>query len=96
VIRPEDDHWIQQIPEGNMLSSVYPSGLRLERLVPGRCFRFGYEREGWAFDLTFSAIARAHEVVPDHAVTEAAFTGHFEQPGRRTGRLLLDGEPLEH
>ncbi len=87
-----DVHWIQQIPEGNMLSSVYPGGLRVERLVPGRCFRFGYEREGCAFDLTFSAIARAHEVLPDHAATEAAFTGHFEQPGRMTGRLLLDGE----
>jgi hypothetical protein len=90
-----DVHWLQHIPQGNMLSSRYPSGLEVERVVPGRQFRFTYDREGCAFDLAFGAIGEAHAIVPDHAVTEAAFTGHFEQPGRMTGALELDGHVYE-
>jgi hypothetical protein len=84
-----DVHWLQHIPEGNMLSTTFPSGLVAERLVPGRRFRFRYEREICSFELTWDAISEAHPIVPDHPVTETAFAGHFEQPGRMSGRLVL-------
>src|SRR5262245_51456576 len=87
-----DVHWLQHIPDGNMLSTEYPNGLLVERLVPGRTFRFFYKRADCAFDLTWDAVADPHEVVPDHQVTDDAFSGHFEQPGRMTGRLALGAD----
>jgi hypothetical protein len=84
-----DVHWLQPIPPGNMLDSTFPSGLVVERLVPGRRFRFRYERDACAFELIWNAVSDPHPMVPDHPVTEHAFTGHFEQPGRMTGTLVI-------
>ncbi|MCX2934313.1 hypothetical protein ORI20_29020 [Mycobacterium sp. CVI_P3] len=78
-----DVHWIQHIPEGEFMDAHYPGGLTIERVVPGRSFRFTYDFHGCAFDLTYTAFSDAHQ-----------FGNHFEQPGRMTGTLLLNGEDL--
>ena len=65
-----DVHWLQYIPEENMLDSRYPGGLTVERVAPGRSFRFSYEREDCAFDPMFSAVSDPHEIVPNQKLPD--------------------------
>jgi hypothetical protein len=79
-----DVHWIQHIPDGEFMDASYPAGLTIERLDPGRSFRFTYDQKGCAFDLTYEAFCAPHE-----------FGAHFEQPGRMTGTLTLAGSQID-
>jgi hypothetical protein len=68
----------------------------IRTLEPLKRYKLGYDANGFKLDLTFEAIAEPHEVGRrhDHGF-DGAYRLHFEQPGRITGAVELDGEMYE-
>jgi hypothetical protein len=88
-----DWHWHQPMPERVDLRDLDVLGgmtLRCER--HGRRFRFGYRNDDVEFDLTYDALMQ-----PMLTRKEPPFNHgtHVDQPGRVTGRFVLQGEEID-
>lgn len=66
-------------------------GIRM--LEPLRRYQLFYDANGFKLDLVFEAVAEPHAIGSrdDHGF-DGAYKLHFEQPGRITGQVVLDGE----
>jgi hypothetical protein len=71
-----------------------PNSLRHEVLEPLQRYRLSYSELGLDFDLEWTAIMAPHEIRYGD-LTTMSDARHFDQPGRVTGSLVLDGERLE-
>lgn len=61
-----------------------PNGLEQEMVEPLRHYRFAYDVEPLTLELDWRSIGEPHLLRP----------GHFDQAGRMTGSMVLDGERL--
>ncbi|MBL7498076.1 hypothetical protein I6A84_14520 [Frankia sp. CNm7] len=90
-----DWRWLQP-PTGRLDFGDFtlPNSLRHEVVEPLRRYRLSYAELGLELDLEWTALMAPHEIRYGNLST---MTGarHFDQPGRMTGSLLLDGERLE-
>jgi hypothetical protein len=79
--------WHLPLPESPLTDLALPNGLRYRCLEPRTKYALSYvdpDGDDIRIDLEFNAI-----VEPFHTGH-----GHFDQPGRMTGTLVLDGEEL--
>jgi hypothetical protein len=67
-----------------------PNDLRHNVIEHSRRYRLAYSQLGLNFDLEWTALIPPHQLGP---ADDSA--GHFDQPGRMTGTLSLDGEHFD-
>lgn len=72
-----------------------PWGMSIHTLEPLRRYQLGYARAGFALELVFEAVAEPNILGGNDEARADAFSLHFEQPGRITGTVVLDGEHYE-
>lgn len=96
-----DFQTMRLLPEGrwgvdyDKFDYVTPWSMEVRMLEPLRRYRIGYDRAGFRLDLTFEAVAPPSVMgAPGSRALATAFRIHFEQPGRITGHIELDGERL--
>lgn len=65
----------------------------IKMLEPLKRYQLGYDANHFKLDLVFEAICEPHEIGSreDHGL-DGAYKLHFEQPGRITGTVVLNGE----
>jgi hypothetical protein len=69
-----------------------PCSMGIRTLEPLKRYNLFYDRNGFKLDLVFEAIALPNQLgVHAEGGFEDAYRLHFEQPGRITGRVELDG-----
>ena len=87
-----DWRWLQP-PTGPLDASdvQLPSGLRQRVLEPMAAYRITYDALGLELDLEWRSIMAPHEIRYRSASTMIG-ARHFDQPGRLTGSIVLDGE----
>jgi hypothetical protein len=88
-----DWHWHDPMTEDPDLRDLTAlNNMRLRCVEHGKKWVFGYDHDGTSFEMTFESLMQpmlTRESPPFHLGT------HVDQPGRVTGRLVLDGEELE-
>jgi hypothetical protein len=77
---------------GDLRDFTFPTGIRIRCLEPLTAYHLSYERPGCTLDLTFRALIEPHVV--GRSDWDAAFSAHFDQPGRLTGHLILEDERI--
>jgi len=71
-------------------------GMSIRMLEPLKRYRLGYDREGFRLDLVFEAVTEPNEIGAKSAHgLQKAYNFHFEQPGRITGTVELEGERFD-
>ena len=89
-----DWRWLQPSAPGlDYRDFTLPSSLRHQVLEPLRKYRLSYADLGFALELEWSAFMPPHEIRYD-ARSIAIGARHFDQPGRCTGSITLDGERI--
>jgi hypothetical protein len=90
-----DWRWLQP-PTGSLDFRDFhlPNSLRHEVVEPLRRYRLSYDELGLELRLEWTALMAPHEL---RYAGQPTMTGarHFDQPGRVTGSLFLDGERLD-
>jgi hypothetical protein len=99
---------MQPMPEGaDMYHFQLHNGSYMEPIVLQKSYRLGYKNHGCEIELTWEAFTEPHEMVRIDGGINPSFpgwwadaggqlsTGHFEQCGRMTGTVELNGETLE-
>jgi hypothetical protein len=84
------------------------NSLELSVIELQKAYRIGYDRNGCSMDLEWNAIMGPHEMVRIEGKTNPGFqgywsdegaagqaTGHYEQGGRLTGHVVIEGERIE-
>ena len=93
-----DWHHIQPIPEGaGKFDFTAHNSLRVSVVEPRKRYRLRYDDCGVTLDLTWSAIEEPHHFLGmeiEATGMSAANRMHFEQMGRVTGTVALQGETL--
>ncbi|MDX2276895.1 MAG: hypothetical protein NW206_15705 [Hyphomonadaceae bacterium] len=80
-------------PGADMYDFQLPNSLKVETIAPMRSYRFRYDNIGCSLDLRWDATMPAHDTgYPDHSFEWGSH--HYEQCGRMTGTVVLDGEEL--
>ncbi len=69
-----------------------PNSTSVRIIEPMKQYHLGYDRPGFKLDLTWSAVAAAHEFRMGDGGTGQAGRFHFEQPGRVRGTVTRYGE----
>jgi hypothetical protein len=77
-----------------MFDFTSESGLRVECLEPLKSYRVRFAHEGCDLDLTFDAVMAPHATGFPEGVEEYG-KGHYEQAGKLTGSIDLDGDLAE-
>jgi hypothetical protein len=70
-----------------------PNTLRHQVVEPLTRYRLTYSALGLEFDLQWSALMAPHHI--GNGAEEDSVADHYDQPGRMTGSLILDGERFE-
>ncbi|MDX2277897.1 MAG: hypothetical protein NW206_20800 [Hyphomonadaceae bacterium] len=81
-------------PNADMYDFKLPNSLTVRTIEPMRSYQFGYDSFGCKMDLRWDATMQPHNTgFPDHSKEWGS--SHFEQCGRMTGTIVLDGETLD-
>ncbi len=89
---------MRKLPEGeygvdyDKYDFVTPWSMSIELLEPLKKYRLGYDNNGFRLDLVWEAVAPPNVIgVQKEGGFDEAYKLHFEQPGRVTGSVELDG-----
>ena len=87
-----DYQWQLPWPGGDLTKLELDNGLTITCVEPLRRYEIGYAHEGLELELRFDAVTEPHDV----PLARMRFVGsaHFDQAGRVTGHMLLNGEKI--
>ena len=78
----------------DMYDFTLPNSLTVETIEPMESYRFYYDAGGCQLEMRWDATMPAHDTgYPDHSHEWGS--AHYEQCGKMTGTLVLDGERFE-
>lgn len=90
-----DWNWMQATPrDAEATTFRLDNSFGIEAVEPLKTYDFVYDAHGCRLDLRWEAAIEPHTVGTDAEMTEAG-KGHYEQHGRMTGTIELDGEVLK-
>jgi hypothetical protein len=90
-------HWdhLQAMPPGAAkFDMTARNSLSVKVVEPLVRYAISYGRDGLALDLEWEARGPMHELRTGDAGQESTAKFHIEQPGRMTGRMVLDGRDI--
>jgi hypothetical protein len=87
--------WHTPIPDplGDLRDIQFPTGLWQRCVEPLSVYDAGYKGPGLEMDIKFRALMPPHYLAGAKEETKVYF-GHFDQPGRITGYIVVDGETI--
>lgn len=89
-----DWRWLQPITKAlDYRDFTLPNSLRHQVIEPLQRYQLTYAALDFALELDWSALMPPHEIRYD-ASSIASGARHFDQPGRCTGWIMLDGERI--
>ena len=88
------DFDIHPFDVNDMYDFTLPNGLTVQCREPLTSFAFRYQRESCGLELNWNAVMPPQQTGLPQGAKEWADKGHYQQGGRATGELLLDGERI--
>jgi len=88
------DFDIHPFDANDMYDFTLPNSLTVKCLNPLTSYSFAYDRDDCVLDLSWNGVMKPQQTGLPQGAKEWADKGHYQQGGRATGLLVLDGERI--
>jgi hypothetical protein len=85
------DWHLQMTPGLDLRNASLPNGMTINAREPGRVYDLGYDSRELQLELRYEALMRP---MLSRGTPPFSVAGHLDQPGRVTGRMVLNGEEI--